>query len=46
MKKDYKEALKWYEKYMTVARPGSNGYKFVEERIAFLKAELFMTQPE
>ena len=44
MKKDYKEALKWYEKYMTVSRPGSNGYKFVEERIAFLKAELFMEE--
>jgi tetratricopeptide (TPR) repeat protein len=44
MKKDFKEALKWYEKYMAVARPGSNGYKFVEENIAFLKAELFMEE--
>ena len=42
MKKDYKQALQWYEKYMAVARPGSNGYKFVQENIDYLKAELFM----
>ena len=45
MKEDYKQALEWYEKYMKVARPGSNGYKFVEESIAYLKAELFMETP-
>lgn len=44
-KEDYKQALEWYEKYMKVARPGSNGYKFVEESIAYLKAELFMEAP-
>ena len=44
-KKDYKQALQWYEKYMQVARPGSNGYDFVTKSITYLKSELFMEEP-
>lgn len=41
-KKDYKTALEWYEKYLKVARPGSKGYVFAQERVDYLKGELFM----
>ena len=44
-KKDYKQALQWYEKYLQVARPGSNGYDFVTKSITYLKSELFMEEP-
>jgi tetratricopeptide (TPR) repeat protein len=40
-KKDYKQALSWYEKYLRVARPGSKGYEFASESIAHVKGELF-----
>jgi tetratricopeptide (TPR) repeat protein len=41
-KKDYKSALEWYEKYLAVAKPGSNGYKFALKSVEILKGELFM----
>ena len=44
MKKDYKHALEWYEKYLKVARPESTGYEFAEQSIAYLKSELFMEE--
>ena len=44
-KKDYKQALQWYEKYLQVARPGSNGYDFVTKSVTYLKSELFMEEP-
>ncbi|MBR6458010.1 MAG: tetratricopeptide repeat protein [Bacteroidales bacterium] len=44
MKKDYKQALQWYEKYLKVATPGSQGYEFVSKSVEFLKAELFMQE--
>ena len=44
MKKDYKQALDWYEKYLKVARPGSNGYEFAVDNVKYLKGELFMEE--
>ena len=44
--KDYKQALQWYEKYLQVARPGSQGYEFATKSVAFLKGELFMEEPQ
>ena len=46
VKKDYKQALQWYEKYLEVARPGTQGYEFAAKSVTFLKGELFMEEPE
>ncbi|MBR4134507.1 MAG: tetratricopeptide repeat protein [Bacteroidales bacterium] len=43
-KKDYKQALEWYEKYLKVARPGSSGYEFAVKSIDYIKGELFMEE--
>ncbi len=43
-KKDYKQALAWYEKYLAVARPGTKGYEFATESVKYLKGELFMEE--
>ena len=43
-KKDYRTALEWYYKYLKVAKPGSNGYLFAQERVDYLKGELFMLE--
>ena len=45
MKKDYKQAVEWYEKYLKVARPGTKGYDFVADNLQYIKGELFMEQP-
>ena len=45
VKKDYKHALQWYEKYLEVARPGTQGYEFATKSVTFLRGELFMDQP-
>ena len=45
VKKDYKQALQWYEKYLKVATPGSRGYEFATKSVAYLKGELFMEEP-
>ena len=45
IKKDYKQALKLYEKYLEVARPGTQGYEFATKSVTFLKGELFMEEP-
>ena len=45
VKKDYKQALQWYEKYLEVARPGTKGYEFATKSVTFLKGELFMEEP-
>ena len=42
--KDYKHALEWYEKYLKVARPGSQGYDFARKSVEFIKGELFMEE--
>lgn len=36
-KKDYKQALAWYEKYLNVATPESKGYVFAVESVRYLK---------
>ena len=41
-KKEYKQAIEWYEKYLAVARPDSKGYAFAKDNMEYLKAELFM----
>lgn len=46
IKKDYKHALEWYEKYLKVATPGSQGYEFATKSIEYLKSELFMEENE
>lgn len=43
LKKDYKQALEWYERYLKVAKPGSKGYEFAAKSIEFLKGERFMS---
>ena len=44
VKKDYRQALQWYEKYLKVATPGSRGYEFATKSVAYLKGELFMEE--
>ena len=44
-KKDYQQAIEWYEKYLAVARPDSKGYAFAKDNLDYLKAELFMKEP-
>ena len=44
-KKQYKEAIEWYEKYLKVARHGSRGYEFAADNLKYLKGELFMEEP-
>ena len=44
LKKDYKHALEWYEKYLKLARPCSQGYEFATKSVAYLKGELFMEE--
>ncbi len=42
--KKYKKAIEYYEKYLKVARPGSQGYAFAQKSIEYLKGELFMEE--
>ena len=42
--KNYKKALEYYERYIKLGKPGSAGYKFVEESIRYVKQEKFMEQ--
>jgi len=44
-KKDYRQAIAWYEKYLKVATPGSKGYEFAKDNMDYLKGELFMVEP-
>ncbi len=46
IKKEYKHALEWYEKYLKVATPGSQGYEFATKSIDYLKGELFIEENE
>ena len=45
-KKDSKQALEWYEKYLAVAKPGTKGYDFAMESGKYLKGERFMEEKE
>lgn len=42
--KEYDKALKYYEMYLKVGKPGTAGYAFVEESIAYIKQEKFMEE--
>ena len=44
-KKDYKNAVLYYERYLEYAKPGTKAYQFVEESLKFVKAERFMEEP-
>lgn len=44
-KKDFKNALKWYEKYLEQGKPGTQGYEYVQKSIEFVKGKLFMEEP-
>ena len=41
---NYKEALKYYEKYLSEGKKGSYTWNFVQDEIAFIKEETFMQQ--
>ena len=43
-KKEYKQAIEWYEKYLKVATPGSRGYEFAADNVKYLRAEKFMEE--
>ena len=42
--KNYDKALEYYERYIKLGKPGSAGYKFVEESIEYVKQEMFMEE--
>ncbi len=42
MLKEYASAKKWYEKYLSVGRPGTKAYDFVKESLTYVNSELFM----
>ena len=42
--KKYDKALEYYERYLKLAKPGSAGYKYAEESIAYIKQEKFMEE--
>ncbi len=42
--KKYDKALEYYERYLKLAKPGSSGYKYAEESIAYIKQEKFMQE--
>ena len=44
VKKDYKKAIEWYEKYLKVVSPGTKGYEFAKENLDYIKGELFMEE--
>ena len=43
-KKEYKQAIEWYEKYLKVATPGSRGYEFAADNLKYIRAEKFMEE--
>ena len=43
-KKDYKSAIEWYERYLSLGKPGTKAYQFVEESLRWIKAEKFMEE--
>lgn len=45
-KKDYQQALDWYEKYLALAKPGTRGHDFATQSVKYLKGELFMEGKE
>jgi tetratricopeptide (TPR) repeat protein len=43
-KKDYKNAVYYYERYLDEGKPGTKAYQFVEESLRFVRAERFMEE--
>ena len=43
-KKDYNSALEWYNRYLSLGKPGTKAYRFVEDSVRWLKAEKFMEE--
>ena len=43
-KQDYNSALDWYNRYLSLGKPGTKAYKFVEDSVRWLKAEKFMEE--
>lgn len=41
---NYTKALEYYERYIRLGKPGSAGYRFVEESIEYVKQEKFMEE--
>lgn len=44
VKKDYKHAVEWFEKYLAVATPDTDNYNSIKEHLDNLKAEAFMEE--
>lgn len=44
MKKDYRQAIDWYERYLKAAGPDSKGYEMVLSNLKYIKSELFMEE--
>lgn len=44
--KEYDKALEYYERYLKLGKPGSKGYEFVQESIAYIRQEKFMEETE
>lgn len=42
--KQYRTALEWYEKYLSLVPPGSRGYEYARKSIEYIKGELFMME--
>lgn len=46
LNKEFKNALKWYENYLSVCPKDSRGYKETLKSIEFVKAKIFMEEPK
>lgn len=46
MLKDYKNALKCYDRYFKVGKEGSSSWRFAQDEVAFIKEEEFMSVPD
>ena len=44
MRKEYKTALSYYEKYLSTAKPESKNYNFAKQAVTHIKAELHMLE--
>lgn len=42
--KDWKKAEQYYLQYLKFGKPGSGGYKYVEESLAYVRQQLFMEE--
>ncbi len=42
--KDFASAKYWYEQYLSVGKPGTQAYQFVEQSLEYVNGELFMEE--